>query len=219
MIEVKNLKKTYGERTVLDIPSLEIEKGTVVAFAGANGSGKTTLLKILAGTLKASGGEIIKPERVLYMPQQSYAFRGSLLKNVTLGGADKTEAKKLLEKLELARLSEKRASSLSGGELQRLSLCRVLSRNCELLLLDEPTSACDAKGAELVAKAIEEYRTKSGCTVLFSTHSPALALNSAERLVIFNNGKIEADGKPKEVLSNPGTEWAESFIAGWKIEC
>ena len=207
MIEIKNLKKIYGERTVLDIPQLEISEGTTVAFAGANGSGKTTLLRILAGMLKASEGTIRKPVSVRYMPQQSYAFRGNLIKNVAIGGADKGEAMKLLEQLELSHLSGKQASSLSGGELQRLSLCRVLSKECRLLLLDEPTSACDAKGAELVANVIAEYRENCGCTVLLSTHSPSLALNAADRLIIFNNGKIEADGLPKETLANPGTEW------------
>ena len=219
MIELRNLKKVYGERTVLDIPLLKIEEGQVVAFAGANGSGKTTLLKALAGTIKATEGEIKKPENVLYMPQQSYAFRGDLIRNITISGADKTEAAALLEKLELAHLAGKQASSLSGGELQRLSLCRVISKNCELLLLDEPTSACDATGADLVTDAIKEYQEKCGCTVLLSTHSPSLALKAADRLIIFNNGRIESDGDPKEILSNPGTEWAKSFIAGWKIEC
>ena len=219
MIEIRNLKKTYGERTVLDIPFLEIEEGQAVAFAGANGSGKTTLLKILAGTLRATEGEIKKPGSVLYMPQQSYAFRGDLIRNITISGADKAEAAALLERLELSRLADKQASSLSGGELQRLSLCRVISKDCGLLLLDEPTSACDAKGAELVTEAIKEYRRKCGCTVLMSTHSPSLALKAADRLIIFNNGRIESDGDPREILSNPGTEWAKSFIAGWKIEC
>ena len=219
MIEIRDLKKTYGGRTVLDIPSLQIEEGITAAFAGANGSGKTTLLKILAGIIRASSGSVKKPEKILYMPQQSYAFRGDLIKNITIAGAGKDRAMALLESLELSRLSGKQASSLSGGELQRLSLCRILSKDCELLLLDEPTSACDAKGAQLVSAAIAEYKKRTGCTVLLSTHSPALAVNSADRLIVFNNGRIEADGLPADILRDPGTEWTKSFIAGWKIEC
>ena len=218
MIELKNLKKTYGERTVLDIPQLTVADGCIVAFAGANGSGKTTLIKILAGTLGAAG-EIKKPKSVRYMPQQSYAFRGDLIRNLTIGGAEKAETGALLEKVALAHLAGKQASSLSGGELQRLSLCRVLSKPCDLLLLDEPTSACDAKGAELVVAAIRDYQKQCGCTVLLSTHSPSLALQTADRLIIFNNGRIESDGPPKTLLAHPGTEWAKSFVAGWKIEC
>ena len=217
MISIKNLKKCYGERTVLDIRQLKIHDGDTVAFAGANGSGKTTLLRILAGTLKATEGEVDISKEVLYLPQQSYAFRGNLLKNITLGGADKNEAKHLLEKLELSHLTDKKASSLSGGELQRLALCRLLVRDCRLLLLDEPTSACDAEGAQLVISAIKDYQKKNGCTVLMSTHSPVLAANAADRLIILNSGKIETQGIPKEVLSHPETDWAKSFIAGWKI--
>ncbi len=218
MIEIKKLKKCYGERTVLDIDELKIADGECVAFAGPNGSGKTTLLRILAGLLKKSEGSISVPEKVLYMPQQSYAFRGDLIKNITLGvAADKQKAAELLEKLELSHLTDKKASSLSGGELQRLSLCRILVRNCDLLLLDEPTSACDAVGAELVINAIKDYRQESGCTVLMSTHSPALAVKAADRLTVLNNGRIEADGEPERILLNPETEWAKSFIAGWKI--
>ena len=217
MISIKNLKKCYGERTVLDIRELKIHDGDTVAFAGANGSGKTTLLRILAGTLKATEGEVDISKEVLYLPQQSYAFRGNLLKNITLGGADKNEAERLLEKLELSHLTDKKASSLSGGELQRLALCRLLVRDCRLLLLDEPTSACDAEGAQLVISAIKDYQKKNGCTVLMSTHSPVLAANAADRLIILNSGKIETQGAPKEVLLHPETDWAKSFIAGWKI--
>ncbi|MBQ3905062.1 MAG: ABC transporter ATP-binding protein [Eubacterium sp.] len=217
MIKIKNLKKCYGERTVLDIAGLNINDGETVAFAGANGSGKTTLLRILAGMLKATEGEFDAPKEVLYLPQQSYAFRGDLIKNITLGGADRAEAERLLEALELSHLKGKKALSLSGGELQRLALCRLLVRDSRLLLLDEPTSACDAKGAELVISAIKDYQKKQGCTVLMSTHSPVLAASAADRLIILNGGRVEADGAPKEVLLNPGTDWAKSFIAGWKI--
>ena len=217
MIEIRDLKKSYGERTVLDIPALTVKDGEALALAGPNGSGKTTLLRLLSGLLKSSGGTVKKPGKVLYMPQQAYAFKGDLIRNVTLAGCDRSEADRLLEKLELSALAHKKATSLSGGELQRLSLCRVLSVDCELLLLDEPTGACDARGAELVINAIREYRSKTGCTVLISTHSPVLALNAADRLIILNSGRIEADGKPKEILTSPENEWTQHFIAGWKI--
>ena len=217
MAEIKNLKKRYGDRTVLDIPSLIFRSGETAALAGANGSGKTTLLKILAGLIKPDEGEKNAPQSKLYMPQQSYAFRGDLVRNILICGGEKSEALSLLDKLGLAHLAGKKAKSLSGGELQRLSLCRVLSKECDLLLLDEPTSACDAAGAELVTKMIAEYKEKTGCTVIMSTHSPALAVNAADRLIILGDGVIEADGAPGDILSNPSTHWAESFRAGWKI--
>lgn len=218
MIEIKNLKKTYKERTVLDIDKLVIDNGTILAVAGANGSGKSTLLRILACQLKATEGEIASPETSLYMPQQAYAFRGNLIDNITLSGADNQTAEKLLEKLELSHLAEKKATSLSGGELQRLSLCRVLSKKAELLLLDEPTSACDVRGAELVVRAIKDYQKENGCTVIMSTHAPALALKAADRMIILGNGKIEADSTPADIFNKPETDWAKSFTAGWKTD-
>lgn len=216
MVEIRGLKKSYGARTVLDLPKLTVAQGETVALAGANGSGKTTLLRILAGLSKATAGTVEAPARKLYMPQQAYAFRGDLRRNIQLTRADRAEADRLLAQLGLDHLAEKKAVSLSGGELQRLSLCRVLSQPCDLLLLDEPTSACDAAGAALVVKAIETYRAACGCTVLMSTHSPALALH-ADRLIVLNDGMIEADGAPEAILANPETQWAKSFTAGWKL--
>ncbi|MCR5040662.1 MAG: ABC transporter ATP-binding protein [Clostridia bacterium] len=217
MVEIKGLKKRYGERTVLDLDELSFSDGETVALAGANGSGKTTLLRILAGLIEKSEGTAKAPGSVLYLPQQSYAFRGDLVRNITITGAGKQTAVELLEKLGLSHLSGKKAKSLSGGELQRLSLCRVLAKKSELLLLDEPTSACDANGAALVIRAIRDYRDSCGCTVVMSTHSPMLAVNAADRLVVLENGKVEANGTPEDILSNPGIQWAKTFTAGWKI--
>ena len=127
MIEVYDLKKTYRDRTVLDLPALSLRQGETLALAGANGSGKTTLLRLLAGTLKPTAGTVKTAAPVLYLPQKSYAFRGTVLQNVLLGiNGQKRQALDLLEKLELQGLAEKKASSLSGGELQRLSLCRLV---------------------------------------------------------------------------------------------
>ena len=218
MIEVSGLKKTYRTRTVLDVESLRVEQGETLSLAGANGSGKTTLLRILAGDLKPTEGTVAAASPVLYLPQRSYAFRGTVLDNMLLGAKDKKEeALRLLEDADLASLQDKKAASLSGGELQRLSVCRLFVRPCRLLLLDEPTSACDAAGAKLLLELLERYRQKVGCTVILSTHNPATALQAANRLVILNNGKPEVDGDPKEILSSPKSDWAKQFIAGWRI--
>ena len=114
-------------------------------------------------------------------------------------------------------LKDKKAASLSGGELQRLAFCRLLIRPCSLLLLDEPTSACDAAGAKLLLALLARYRAETGCTVVLSTHAPAVATQAAKRLIILNNGKIEADGDPQTVLRAPESDWAKEFIAGWRI--
>ena len=218
MFECNRLKKVYRERVVLEIESLSLAQGETLALAGANGSGKTTLLRILAGNLKPTEGEVRTASPILYLPQRSYAFRGKVLDNVLLGANDqKEEALRLLEETELLPLKDKKASSLSGGELQRLAFCRLLVRPCKLLLLDEPTSACDAAGARLLLAALERYREKHGCTVVLSTHTPVVATQAAKRLIILHNGRIEADGDPQTILQSPSSDWAKEFIAGWRI--
>ena len=211
MIEIKGLKKIYGERTVLDIDSLTVKGGEVLALAGANGSGKTTLLKILAGLIKPDGGSYSVPERVLFMPQQSYAFRGNLEKNI-LRGRKGGNADELLEESGLLHLKDKKASSLSGGELQRLAFCRIIAREADLLLLDEPTSSCDTEGTGLILSALGDYIKKTGCSVIMSTHSPDVALKAADTLMILNSGKPGAIGPPDELLSGSETGCLKSIV-------
>ena len=195
MIELRSVKKIYKERTVLDVPQLCIRDGESVALAGANGSGKTTLLRILARVLRADCGTVTAPDDVLYLPQHPYAFRGTVLDNVLIGAKEEREkAQQLLEQLELSALADKRAQSLSGGELQKLALCRVLIRPCALLLLDEPTAALDTRGTGLVRDALARYKTQTNCTLVFSTHAPQLAAQAADRLILLRDGRIDAHG-------------------------
>ena len=218
MIEVHALTKTYRGRTVLDLSALSLRQGETLALAGANGSGKTTFLRLLAGTLKPTTGTVETAKPVLYLPQKSYAFRGTVLQNVLLGTQNKKQqALELLEKMELGPLADKKAASLSGGELQRLAFCRLLIRPCSLLLLDEPTSSCDPQSAALLLRALKDYREETGCTLVLSTHTPLVALEAAERLLILRDGKAEADGAPQTLLQSPGSDWLRAFVAGWRI--
>lgn len=217
MVELHNIRKNYRERTVLDVPHLAVPDGETLALVGANGSGKTTLLRILAGTLRADAGTVCAPREVLYMPQKAYAFRGSVLDNVLIGTKGRQpQARELLGQLELDALADKKATSLSGGELQRLALCRLLIRPCALLLLDEPTASCDARCAVLVAEALKRYKAQTGCTVILSTHAPSFAVHVADRLVVLHDGRIQADGAPEETLRALQSDWADHFTAGWE---
>ena len=218
MIEVHALTKTYRGRTVLDLSALSLRQGETLALAGANGSGKTTFLRLLAGTLKPTTGTVETAKPVLYLPQKSYAFRGTVLQNVLLGTQNKKQqAFELLGKMELGSLADKKAASLSGGELQRLAFCRLLIRPCSLLLLDEPTSSCDPQSVALLLRALKDYREETGCTLVLSTHTPLVALEAAERLLILRDGKAEADGAPQTLLQSPGSDWLRAFVAGWRI--
>ena len=218
MFELRSVKMEFHGRTVLNIDALRLAQGKTLALAGANGSGKTTLLRILAGILKPTEGAVRTAAPILYLPQRCYPFRGTVLDNMLLGAKGKEkDALQLLEKVELAGLRNKKAASLSGGELQRLAFCRLLMRPCKLLLLDEPTSSCDAAGTRLLLKMLDTYRAQTGCTVVLSTHAPAVALQAAERLVILNNGTPETDGTPESVFHAPGSDWTKEFISEWRI--
>lgn len=222
MIEIKNLTKKYGDRTVLNISALTVKKGETVVIVGPNGSGKSTLLKILAGVLSESTGEINTHGDIYYLPQQSIPFRKTVRKNLLFsvrGGTDKEKtAEKIISLLSLSELADKNASGLSGGECQRLALGRVLVNEGDFLLLDEPSSAADIEGTEIIEKAIAEYKNKTGCGILMTTHSPGQARRLADRIVILHKGEIAEEGSPEELLSSPKSLWGKRFIDFWKFD-
>ena len=221
MIKLHNIKKTYGERTVLDVESITFNKGETVAIVGPNGSGKSTLLKIIADTIKADAGEIKIDGKLLYLPQQSIPFRKSVRKNIlySMVCSDNKDIRcdEVLSKLGLSHLADKNAKGLSGGEAQRLALGRILVNDCDFLLLDEPSSSADIEGTEIIEKAITDYKNKTGCGVIMTTHSPVQALKLAERVIMLCDGKIVEDGRPEELLVNPKTQWGKKFISMWKL--
>ncbi len=221
MIEIKKLKKLYGDRTVLDIESLTVKKGETLIIAGPNGSGKSTLLKIIAGVIKETSGCVSSKGEIYYLPQQSVPFGKTVRKNILFSAKNKQDSKNrcdiLLDELALSHLAEKNALGLSGGECQRLALGRVLMNKGDFLLLDEPTSAADIEGTELIEKAIKRYHAETGCGIIITTHSPAQALAFADRIIILNSGRIAEQGSATEILSEPQTCWGKKFVDMWKI--
>lgn len=222
MIEIKNLTKKYGDRTVLEINTVTVKDGEAIAVIGPNGSGKSTLLKILGGIIRQTDGTVSGNGNMLYLPQQSTPFDMSVEKNILYGAkGDKEKAKQkadaLISALGLKELKDKKATGLSGGELQKTALCRLLVNDCKLLLLDEPTNAADIEGAELIRQAVKDYREKTGCTLIMTTHSPAEAKAMADRIIMLHDGKIIEDGSPDELLESPSTEWGKKFISQWKL--
>lgn len=195
MIEIQNLKKVYGDRTVLDIPYLKIENHEKLILTGHNGSGKSTFLKILAGIIKADAGSVSLDGQLYYLPQQSIPFDKSVRKNIlyALEGNKKekeTVCEEILKRLNLTHLKNKNAKTLSGGECQRLALGRVLAKKGDILLLDEPTSAADSESAKLIQKEIENYCKETGCILIMTTHSREEAESIDGRKIIFSDGKI-----------------------------
>lgn len=221
MIEINKLTKSYGDRKVLSVDCLKIKKGETVAVIGPNGSGKSTLLKILSGVIESTSGEFSISGKVLYLPQQSIPFKKTVKNNLTFsfkGNGDKEKkAQEILSALELTELSDKNARGLSGGEGQRLALGRVLMNACDFLLLDEPSSAADIEGTEIIERAIRAYKEKTGCGILMTTHSPAQARKLADRIIILYKGEIAEEGTPEELADSPKSLWGKKFIDSWNF--
>lgn len=220
MIVCKNIEKKYGDRVVLSIEKLEIKKGEPVALVGANGSGKSTFLKAVTGIIPYSG-EITKNGSVLYMPQKNMPFDMTVLSNVTfsLSGKKKDKEEKAMEMLKqvgLGELYKKNALSLSGGEAARLALARILVKDCDILLLDEPCASLDTEATEIIENVVKEYLEIKERTLVFSTHSPVTASRLAKRLLMLDNGVVAEDSSPDEFINSPKTGFGKKFVDMWR---
>ena len=223
MLELHNITKRYGSRTILNIPHISFKEGRRYALIGVNGSGKSTLMRILAGVLMPDTGEIcnIPPDSMGYMPQSPYAFGFTVLKNVEIAlskSPDTTEkAMQALKAVGMALLANAHGDKLSGGETQRMAFARMIAKPRKLLLLDEPTSSADIKGIDQIENTLLRYAADTGCTVILSTHSPAQALRLAEEIIFLDQGKIAEQGPAENVLKNPQNERTKLFLQHWRL--
>ncbi|MEL7625232.1 MAG: ABC transporter ATP-binding protein [Anaerolineaceae bacterium] len=224
MIELKDiLVKTKG-RVILDVPSLIFKNGKRYGIIGENGSGKTTLLRVLMGTLQPSQGSIegLKlNNNVGYLPQSPYAFSFSVIRNVSmtlenLQNRDEV-AISALEKVGLGSLIEAKGNNLSGGEKQRLGLARVLAVPKEVLLLDEPTSATDIRGMDLIEALLQQWFEQTRGLLIFTTHAPAQALRLADEIIFLEKGRVVETGTPEILFNNPQKLETQAFLSHWSI--
>lgn len=209
---LQNLRKSYDGRIVLDVSSLELENGKIYAVIGANGSGKSTMAKIAAGIIAPDGA---KPDNKLqtgYMPQKSFAFRMSLRKNMRINGGDAEREEALLKALKIEHLADAGAKRLSGGETARMALARLLMRDYELIVLDEPCSAMDIESTLLAEKLIRDYRDRTGCAVLIVTHSISQSERIADEVLFLSDGKLIERGSPEKLINDPESEITRRFI-------
>ena len=203
--------KTYDGRTVLDFPGIQVQPGKIYAVIGANGSGKSTFAKILAGALPAD--RRIKPmEGIGYMPQKNYAFRMSVQKNLWLNGDDRMLANWLMDAPQIGDLSLKRADKLSGGETARMALARLMMRNYELVILDEPTAPMDMETTLLSEELIRRYVKGSNCTLILVTHSLQQARRIADHVWYFHRGRLLEAGDTATVLDSPQQPETRQFL-------
>jgi ABC-type multidrug transport system ATPase subunit len=207
-------EKSYGRKTVLRCPALELPEGQVTAVIGANGSGKSTLARVLAGIERADGGSrALSSVRAGYLPQKPYAFRMSTARNIALNGADAQRQAQLMDDLLLTPLAKQRAKRLSGGETQKMALARLLMGQYDLLILDEPTAAMDMESTLVSERLILEAVRRTGCAALLITHSVQQARRCADRALFLHGGAVKEQGDAKTLLHTPHSEETKRFLA------
>ena len=231
-VEMKNIYKRYGDFLASDNVSFGIEKGKLVALLGPSGSGKTTLLRMIAGLENPNSGDIfIDGKRVNDIPAskrgigfvfQNYAlFRYmTVFDNVAFGlelqkmpkKQIKERVKELLELTGLSGMEKRYPNQLSGGQRQRVAFARALAPNPQVLLLDEPFAAIDAKVRTELRSWLKEMVEKLGITSIFVTHDQDEAVEVADEIIITNHGTIEQMGTPVEIYKSPGTPFVAKFI-------
>ena len=231
-VELKNINKTYGSYQASRNVNFGIEKGKLIGLLGPSGSGKTTILRMIAGLENPDSGEIIidgkvvndvpASERGIGFVFQNYAlFRYmTVYDNVAFGlKVQKVDKKKiharvmeLVKLVGLEGLEKRYPSQLSGGQRQRVAFARALAPNPQVLLLDEPFAAIDAKIRQELRSWLKEMIEKLGITSIFVTHDQDEAIEVADEIIITNAGQIEQKGTPVEVYRNPETAFTASFF-------
>ena len=226
MIAFESVTVRYDSIPALSDLTEQIGSGEWVGIIGPNGAGKTTLLRAVArllphdGTIRVDGVRVssLSPKRlarlVAYVPQQpelppdmtvgQYVLLGRTPHIGYFGvetAEDRSVCGDLLKSLDLAAMAERRLSTLSGGELQRLVLARALAQQAPVLLLDEPTSALDLGRRVEALELVDSLRRERGLTVLSALHDLTLAGQFADRLILLGEGRAVAIGKPDEVLT------------------
>ena len=207
-MEIKGLKKTFGLKPILRGVDLNLARGERVALLGANGAGKTTLLRILAGLTKPAAGtacihglDIVRDAQqvrhlVGFVAHQPYLYEElTAMENLLFFSRMYSvkslhqRAKELLRRVGLERRAQERASALSRGQVQRLSLARALLHSPQILLLDEPDAGLDEEGNILLEALLDEHTASAG-TILFTTHHLELAQKLSNRIVTLSGGRI-----------------------------
>lgn len=231
-IELEHISKYFGTFKASDDVSFGIEKGKLVGLLGPSGSGKTTILRMLAGLEKQDEGDVIidgknvnaltPDQRKIGFVFQSYALFPymTVYDNIAYGLKVQKRDKKfiknrvneLLDLVGLPGVEKRYPNQLSGGQRQRISLARALAPQPEVLLLDEPFAAIDAKVRKELRTWLRETIDKVGITSIFVTHDQDEAIEIADEIIITNKGRIEQVGNPVEIYENPKTPFVAQFI-------
>jgi putative spermidine/putrescine transport system ATP-binding protein len=236
-LEIDNLQKRFAQHSVVQDFNLSVERGELVSFLGPSGCGKTTTLRMVAGfeaptsgTIRIDGKDVtgLRPnQRHIGMVFQSYALFPNLTVAGNIGFGLKVARKpaeeiaaRVDEMLKLIKLPEHGSRypyQLSGGQQQRVALARAIAIKPQLLLLDEPLSALDAKIRVSLREEIKSLQRALGVTAIYVTHDQEEALSMSDRIVVMNEGRIEQVGTPFEIYNYPRTRFVASFVGTLNI--
>ena len=235
-IAVRRVSKRFGTFAALDDVSLDVPNGELVALIGPSGSGKTTLLRIIAGLEAPDAGTILFDDedatgqhvalrRVGFVFQHYALFRHmTVSENIAFGlrvrprwlrPSEREIRQRVGELLNLVQLdwvADRYPSQLSGGQRQRIALARALAIEPRVLLLDEPFGALDAKVRKELRRWLRRLHDDLRITSVFVTHDQDEALEMADRVVVFNHGRIEQIGSPAQVRDEPATPFVREFL-------
>ncbi|EXX89731.1 ABC transporter [Paenibacillus darwinianus] len=231
-IEVRNLNKSFGDFHAVRNVSFNVEKGHLIGLLGPSGGGKTSILRMLAGLESPSSGDIVfEGKRVNELPPQErgigFVFQNyalfkhmTVFDNVAFGLKVKKQAKeriraRVMELIELTGLKgfeHRYPHQLSGGQRQRVAFARALAPEPQLLLLDEPFAAIDAKIRQELRSWLKDMIERLGITSIFVTHDQDEAIEVADEIMIISKGRLEQKGTPWDIYKNPQTQFVASFI-------
>ena len=236
ILEIKNLKKSYGQNEVLKDISLSVKEGEVISIIGSSGSGKSTFLRTLnllepitSGKVVVDGYELSNPKTNLDKARENIGMvfqhfnlfpHMTVLENVTfapveLGRMTKEEADKLamdlLDRVGLSDKADATPDSLSGGQKQRVAIARGLAMNPDIMLFDEPTSALDPEMVGDVLNVMKEL-AEQGMTMIIVTHEMGFARQVANRVIFTADGEFLEDGTPDQIFDNPQHPRLKEFL-------
>jgi len=235
-IDVKNVSRVYGSFAALQDVNLTVNKGELVALLGPSGSGKTTLLRIIAGLdwpdvgdISLNGRSVLRQgasERGVGFVFQHYALfkHMNVFENVAFGLRVRPRATRpsndeirervmrLLKLVQIDWLADRAVTQLSGGQRQRVALARALAIEPEVLMLDEPFGALDAKVRTELRRWMRRLHEEMGMTTVFVTHDQEEAMELADRVVVMGQGKIEQVGTPQQIYGNPVNPFVYEFL-------
>jgi putative spermidine/putrescine transport system ATP-binding protein len=231
-LEISGLRKSFASFTAVQHFEMQIDRGEFVSFLGPSGCGKTTTLRMIAGFEQPTEGAIriagrdvtnLRPnQRKIGMVFQSYALfpNMTVADNVAFGlkvakkpaGEIAQRVEEMLRLIKLPTLGTRYPFQLSGGQQQRVALARALAPKPQVLLLDEPLSALDAKIRISLREEIRSVQRDLGITTIYVTHDQEEALSMSDRIVVMNEGRVEQIGTPFEVYNRPRTRFVASFV-------